>query len=262
VHRKPEADDNGFKDFDGAKGERFLESSVAFSTLAIDPYITSLASYYWGKPIRLAYAHGYRLEPVSEREYRAFQWHHDLKRKQIKVMVLLTDVPANGQRMDYIPGSHVIWHRFTNHRDVRFTRDQALQFGEPIPCHGPAGTVVVFDTNGIHRGNRNPGPRRDQYTFNYTAGKALFTIPGIHPQVRSAMDRRQGLLVRSKIHSETYPFTRHFRYFHDWLLERFFIPDNSVHSPGPLLYESTNLPAFSEDRNTHGAHEQINHEKL
>lgn len=189
-------DKYGFKDFDGGKQENYLATSKVFSAAAVDLYLTALVSCYWGKPIQLAYCHGYRLDPIEPREYRAFRWHHDLKRKQVRVMVLLSDTPVEGQRMDYIAGSHRVWHRFTNHRHVRFTEEQALSYGPPIHCVGPAGTVVLFDANGIHRGNRNLGPRRDQYTFNYTAGRALFPLPGLHPEVVQQLTFRQRRMMR------------------------------------------------------------------
>jgi hypothetical protein len=217
---KTQLDQNGFVDFDGSKGESYLKTSIAFSRAAVDPYLTALASYYWGKPIKLAYSHGYRLEPVEEREYRAFRWHHDLKRKQIKVMILLSDVPSDGQRMDYIPGSHKVWHIFTNQRDVRFTKEEALRFGEPIRCTGPAGTVVVFDANGLHRGNRNLGPRRDQYTFNYTAGRALFPLPGLHPEVAQLLKGREKRLAR--VEGEDRTFGRSLRALKLWFVDRYF----------------------------------------
>lgn len=215
---KPGIDQNGFKDFDGGKQESFLATSYALSLAAVDSYLTAIGSYYWGKPMKLAYCHGYRLEPVTPREYRAFRWHHDLKRKQVRIMVLLTDTPLEGQRMDYIAGSHLVWHRFTNHRHVRFTEEEAHTYGEPIHCTGPAGTVVMFDANGLHRGNRNLGPRRDQYTFNYTAGRALFLLPGLHPEVVAQLTPRQKRMVR--IEDRPRGVLERIR---DWIQDRYFL---------------------------------------
>lgn len=214
---KPGIDQNGFKDFDGGKRESFLASSLALSLAAVDPYLTAVASYYWGKPMKLAYCHGYRLEPVTPREYRAFRWHHDLKRKQVRIMVLLTDTPHDGQRMDYIAGSQLVWHRFTNHRHARFSEEEARTYGEPIHCTGPAGTVVMFDANGIHRGNRNLGPRRDQYTFNYTAGRALFPLPGLHPEVVKGLTPRQKRMVRIEDHPQGV-----LERIRNWIQDRYF----------------------------------------
>lgn len=215
---KPGIDQNGFKDFDGGKQESFLATSYALSLAAVDSYLTAVGSYYWGKPMTLAYCHGYRLEPVTPREYRAFRWHHDLKRKQVRIMVLLTDTPLDGQRMDYIAGSHLVWHRFTNHRHVRFAEEEARTYGEPIHCTGPVGTVVMFDANGLHRGNRNLGPRRDQYTFNYTAGRALFPLPGLHPEVVKQLTPRQKRMVRIEEHPRSA-----LERIRNWIQDRYFL---------------------------------------
>ncbi|MBI1833757.1 MAG: phytanoyl-CoA dioxygenase family protein [Candidatus Andersenbacteria bacterium] len=215
---KSGSDRYGFKDFDGGKQESYLATSYSMSKVAVGPYLTALVSYYWGKPIRLAYCHGYRLDPIEPQEYRAFRWHHDLKRKQVRVMVLLTDTPVEGQRMDYIAGSHRVWHRFTNHRQCRFTEEEARSYGSPIHCVGPAGTVVLFDANGIHRGNRNLGSRRDQYTFNYTAGRALFPLPGLHPEVVKQLTDRQRRMVRIDDDSRNL-WTR----FRHWITDRYFL---------------------------------------
>ena len=132
-------------------------------------------------------------------------------------MVLLTDTPVDGQRMDYIAGSHRVWHHFTNHRHARFTEQEALSYGKPIHCIGPAGTVVMFDANGIHRGNRNLGPRRDQYTFNYTAGRALFPLPGLHSKVVEQLTPHQRRMVRTNENSGNL-----WERLHHWLMDRYF----------------------------------------
>jgi hypothetical protein len=162
---------------DGGLNESYLSTSESLSSVAVDPYIRHIVDYYLGKPSSIAYTRGYRTEPVPHERYRAFQWHHDLKRKMIKVMLLLTDVAADGQRMDYAVGSHTIWHKFDSQRDTVFTDEYVESSGYPIvPACGKAGTVIIFDPNGYHTGNRNMTARRDQYTFNYTAGLAIFPV--------------------------------------------------------------------------------------
>lgn len=219
--KSPEA--KGLTHFDGAVGESYLTSSFTLSQAAVDPYITALASYYWGKPIKMAYARGYRTEPIPPEEYRAFQWHHDLKRKQIKVMILLTDVPPDGQRMDYIPKTHKIWHEFNSQKDTVFSKDKALSYGAAIPCAGPAGTVIVFDTNGLHKGTRNLGPRRDQYTVNYTAGKSIFPLPSLHPEVVKTLNERQKRMVRINENTGESYLEAKLKAIKDWASDSFFL---------------------------------------
>lgn len=176
-----------------------LRKCPALSLLAVDPYLTKLAAYYWGKQVVLAQSGGNRLEPIDyPGDYRSFQWHHDAKRKQIKAMILLTDVASEDQRMLYLPGTHLTWHR--NRLDSRRTPEQALSFGPEIEAIGPAGTVIMFDTNGLHRGNRTNTRRRDTWTFTYTAGKYLFPIclaPSIVPRLTTEQ-RRIARIGRSR----------------------------------------------------------------
>lgn len=170
-----------------------LRDSEALSLSSVDPYLLRLAAYYWGKPVCLAEWSGKRLHPHQPGDYAAYQYHHDCKHKQVKVMILLTDVTDFGQRMDYVPKTHVQRRSFANYEDSRFTDAEALALGPAIHCAGPAGTAIIFDTNGLHRGNRNAGPVRDTITANYTAGHAQYLTDELHPSAVKALtgfDRR------------------------------------------------------------------------
>ena len=178
-----------------------LRNSEAFSRAAIDPWITALAGYYWGKPVLLAYSFGARLESdPSGNGLGPFQWHHDAHRKQLKAMIYLDHVSRDGQRMDYLPGTHRIWHRFrrgeSGYEETRLSNEAVARYGEPLRCEGPAGTVVLFDTNGIHRGNRNLGPKRDTWVFQYTAGRHLEPVSVLHPKVAQKLTPEQRRLAR------------------------------------------------------------------
>lgn len=152
-----------------------LMQSHYISKVALDEYLTRLISYYWGKSINLAQAGGTRLEPLDINEdYRSMQWHHDTKYKQIKVFVLLTDINENQQCTHYVPGTHKIWKSKID--DGRRTREFMQKYPKPVHAVGNAGTVVICDTNGYHRGNRNNTVRRDLIVFNYTAGRYTFPI--------------------------------------------------------------------------------------
>lgn len=180
-----------------------LRNSPALSRAGTDPYLLSLVSYYWGKPVFLSMSYGFRLEPDPRAKREGpFQWHHDANRKQVKVYVLLTDVSPDGQRMDYIPGTHTLWHRFrpgeSGYNETRVPEETALRAGQPVRCAGPAGTALIFDTNGIHTGNRNLSARRDAWVFQYTAGRHLQPLSGIHPDVYRNLNSLQRRVLRSR----------------------------------------------------------------
>jgi hypothetical protein len=176
----------------------YLPDSAALSKSVFDPFLMSLVRYYWGKPVYFAETSGTRLEPLEIADYSAWQWHHDAKRMQVKVMIVLTDVPDDGQRMFYLAGTHRLWHGvITSYEETRVPNEVADKYGAPIECYGPAGSVVIFDTNGIHRGNRTLGSRRDTWTHNYTAGRGLSPLPGLHPEVIPDMTLEERIMTRT-----------------------------------------------------------------
>jgi len=169
------------------------------AALLLDDLVLAGIEGYYGKPIALALAQAQRLEPIASYEGKAFQWHHDTKGKYVKAMWLLTDVPSTGQRMSYVVGSHAMRHRWSSYEDTRFPDEQARRLGPVVECAGPAGTVIVFDTNGIHRGNRNLGPRRDTVVGVYTAGRYLEGCSFDLSRLSALQGWQQDIVRRSRI---------------------------------------------------------------
>lgn len=139
--------------------------------LVLDELILAAIENYYERPVYLVGGRAQRLFPTEPYTDKAFQWHHDAKGKYLKAMWLLTDAPSDGQRMSYILGSHRQRHAFTTYQETRLTEQEARRAGPVFECAGPAGTVILFDTNGIHRGNRNRGPIRDTMLGIYSAGR-------------------------------------------------------------------------------------------
>jgi hypothetical protein len=200
VPQKPTENEKEFYELD----KKLLKDSIPLSRFAVDPYLNDLVAYYWGRHISLAETSGVRLNPCEPYEDGSFQWHHDAIRKQIKVYVFLTEVPENGQTLDYIPKTHNITHwAIGDYQETRFSQEEIEQYfknySKPINCSCPAGTVVIFDTNGLHRGNRNLGARRDSWTFNFNGGnrRQFHTIPNLHPEVLACLDENQKRMVRT-----------------------------------------------------------------
>jgi hypothetical protein len=97
-------------------------------------------------------------------------------------------------------------HRASNpgYYDANFYSDNihnneaAVIYGQPIRCCGLAGSVVLFDTNGLHRGNRNSGPRRDIWQHSYTSGDHVYPLAGLHPDVGKKLNEDQKRIVHLK----------------------------------------------------------------
>ncbi|CDW85571.1 udp-galactopyranose mutase [Stylonychia lemnae] len=117
-------------------------------------------------------------------EQRAFQWHHDGWGKDlIKIMILISDVPENGQRMRYCAG--------TNQQKWNSNRSKLTQFVgsfvkdyKYVNTSGKAGDVYLFMPNAMHAGTRNNTQRRDVIIFDLLPElKRNYGMPGFHPEV-------------------------------------------------------------------------------
>jgi len=181
-------------------GGHLLVKSYSLSMLSVDPYLTSIVKYYYGKKIYLAQNSGYSSLNFESQGYGAFQWHHDAKGKQVKIFVLLTDVGENGQHTDLIPETHKISHSdATTYEDTRYSETEASTLIDKyglVHFTGKAGTVFIFDTNSLHRGNRN-GPRRDVWVFNYTAGRSLMGETQVNKEALEELTIEQRSILRS-----------------------------------------------------------------
>jgi len=176
---------------------RFPETRL-FSELALEPNILALVQYYWGKPVVLNGTGGTRYEPAEIEDGGSNQWHHDGKRKQVRVFLFMSDVPPDGQCTLYVPGSHKIFHYDVSHS--RLSEEDVMQTGNIGRCAGPAGSVAIIDTNLAHRANRNPGPRRDTWNYAFRAPKPVSTqlnkVPELHPEVVAQLTPEQRRIVR------------------------------------------------------------------
>ena len=71
-----------------------LKCSQEFSQAVANPLLIAVMSYYLGGPIEMANWRGYRTEPRDPLRYRAWEFHHDQKGHEVKIMILLTDVDS------------------------------------------------------------------------------------------------------------------------------------------------------------------------
>jgi hypothetical protein len=167
--------------------------------LLLDDLILAVGEAYYGRPVYLAHHKLQRLEPTAPYEDRAFRWHHDAKGSYLRAMWLLTDVPADGQRMSFVVGSHRQWRPPAVYEETRVPDAQARALGPVVECAGPAGSVVLFDANGIHRGNRNRGPAREALFATYTVGRYLRGPCVDATSLPSLTSRQRAVLERSRV---------------------------------------------------------------
>jgi hypothetical protein len=148
-----------------------IMGTLSFLNAALDPYLLEIIGNYYGKHFGLARASAMRINPTPPKREYSFQWHHDARGRQIHVMVLLSDVSEQGQCMTYLRQSQSRYYtHFRGIANTQFDKDVAADPTAPgriTKLVGPAGTVGIFDANGLHSGNRNDKEKRDALTFAY-----------------------------------------------------------------------------------------------
>jgi hypothetical protein len=108
-------------------------------------------------------------------------------------MILFTPVGEGDQYMTYLKGSHRCVHsRFRTIENSRFLESEvaAMSHLERMKCTGPAGSVFLFDSNGLHRGNRSHGAVRDSMIPCYNAGRSIWPLT-VTPEALSPLSPRQ-----------------------------------------------------------------------
>jgi hypothetical protein len=182
--------------------------------LAIDPFLCGIVERYLRRRIFLADVDLRRVPPMpmSEVDRRAgtkgvgttsSHWHRDIRGRQVKIMVYLTDVGEADSNFAFVPGTHRGHYvRPRRVEESRFTDAWMQSSGlQPVECYGPAGLAMVFDTNLIHRLRRKAsGTVRDSVTFYYTPGQELrplgieaSEIDRLPPAARALFDGKRGV---------------------------------------------------------------------
>ena len=123
-------------------------------------------------------------------------WHRDtIYDKQFKAIVYLTDVDESNGPFQYISGTHTLKSKYDlikryqfTHEHNRVTHKDAITMSEdpnyPLQTFpGKAGTVILADTSGIHRGKPIESGTRYALT-NYYIQKPLFKRNAIPPNMR------------------------------------------------------------------------------
>lgn len=133
--------------------------------------LVGLVDHYLGKPAQITQGVVTRMLSHPKSGFGSFQWHHDAWGKRVNVMIVLTKVAAEDQGMTFIKGSHKFRHPLRKYENSRFNDEEVKQSCdgmEVFRCVAEPGDIYVFDSNGIHSGNRTQGRVRDTFIFCYT----------------------------------------------------------------------------------------------
>lgn len=110
-------------------------------------------------------AGGKRIFPMEPKEFANYQWHHDGDYRCFKIFILLSDIDEDGQKMEYLKGTHKLLN--SHYNKTLKNDDSIIKKYEKISVIGKKGTCYFFDGNGLHRGNRNNSYIRDILSITY-----------------------------------------------------------------------------------------------
>lgn len=158
-----------------------LAESPTLGQLCQDPVLREAAGFYLEKPphVKRIYAMHYLRAPAMAGQQ--FGWHHDMEDRQLKIMVLLSEVGPGDQPMSYVLGSHRSFRPYENflRNKLDFESDAGdLERTDVFDTLGAAGDVFLFDSNGMHRGNRSRGRARSALFVELTADANLDNVWG------------------------------------------------------------------------------------
>jgi hypothetical protein len=137
-----------------------------------------------------------RLNYTPQNQGSGGGWHRDtIYGKQFKAIVYLTDVDDDNGPFQYISGTHMFDSKLDLIKRYGLTYDQDRLTSEDVlpitedpryllqTLSGKAGTVILVDTSGIHRGKPIESGTRYALT-NYYFQKPIFKRNAIPPNMR------------------------------------------------------------------------------
>src|ERR1700730_3955544 len=150
-----------------------FSAEPALLEAALDNFLLQIIGDYFQRKFGLGVAAATRLFPTPAHRDGSYQWHHDARSKQVNLMILLSNVTAKGQRMTYLRRSHQRYYDYYRGIvDTRFNEDvdaNPQSHDRIVEVVGAPGTVALFDSNGLHSGNRNDVEPRDTLGINYVS---------------------------------------------------------------------------------------------
>ncbi len=146
--------------------------------LALDRKLLEIISSYFGFWPRLHAIGAWMNLPTDDEAKESQLWHRDPEDLQlVKVFIYLVDVDADRGPFSYIAKTHPFSSgaaKVPVHKDRKRITDEEMRVTFPaetwLTCTGPAGTMILADTVGYHRGGRPTKGSRILITFTYASG--------------------------------------------------------------------------------------------
>src|SRR3989344_412906 len=125
--------------------------------------------------------------PAGEREYASQRWHRDPEdQKLVKVFLYLNDVDEDAGPFTYLAESHEggKWRHLFPQKPPSGSagNDSDIPKEDIVVLTGKAGTVIFWDTSGLHRGGYARKNNRFMYTSIFTTPASVWPINFVYPQ--------------------------------------------------------------------------------
>jgi len=160
------------------------EVSEKIDSFYSNPFISEVTSRYERGRIKSGFTMAARMKWKPNNLGSGGGWHRDdATRKQVKAITYLSDVNENNGPFEYLTGSHKPFDVLKKQwgYDLKFNQNRFSDevVGEMIKDHperlhtflAPAGTVIIVDTRGIHRGKPMKNGSRYALTNYYFLGE-------------------------------------------------------------------------------------------
>jgi hypothetical protein len=160
-----------------------LELEDPLLLVGLDPALLDVVNSYLGLFAKLIYTDMWHTVPASsERRIGSQRWHRDYDdMPMVKAYLYLADVLPEAGAMEYVRGSHAggryadlyPWRQSVS----RYAPDRAVEGRVPgsdrVVAAGPAGTLVLCDTSGLHRGGPAIAGKRVLATWTFVTPACL-----------------------------------------------------------------------------------------
>lgn len=155
-----------------------IDPDGPLARLALDENLLRIVTRYLGFAPVWFDTFGWCNFPTPEEASASQLWHRDPEDRQlIKVFVYLDDVDADTGPFQYVLRSHSRneeGFKTPRYRDSRRVTDEDMEATYPHngwkACTGPAGSLIVADTVGFHKGGKPKSRDRILVTMTYTSG--------------------------------------------------------------------------------------------
>ena len=159
--------------------------------------IDQICNYFQRKKIFIADIDIRRVLPVNNIDIPNLgmtnnAWHKDIRGRQLKLMVYLSDVGKEDNYFSFIPNTSN--SRTYNFKKSRF-KDDEINTNNEFCFTGNKGDAMLFNTNLTHRLNRKQNARiRDSITIYFTPGQYVSNIFKNKEKIKKIKHNIQNLL--------------------------------------------------------------------